>query len=60
MDVADQLSEVEGIMPHRSHWVARGAVSRMAGNANKKVLVLGSGEVVPIARGRVAEVQEWL
>jgi len=59
-DVAAQIPDDVGIMPHRSHWVARGAVSRMAGNANKKVLVLGSGVEVPIARGRLADVQEWL
>lgn len=59
-DVVDQLSGIDGIMPHRSHWVARGAVDRMKGNASKKVLVLATGAEIPIARGRVAEVRDWL
>ena len=60
VDVANQLSGVEGIMPHRSHWLAKSSVSKLAGNASKKTLVLDSGREVPIARGRVAEVRNWL
>jgi hypothetical protein len=59
-DVVAQLSGDDGIMPHRSYWVARSAVSQMTGNANKKALILDTGDEVPIARGRVAEVQVWL
>ena len=59
-DVVDQLSGVDGIMPHRSHWVARDAVDRMTGNASKRVLALAIGSEIPVARGRVAEVRDWL
>lgn len=59
-DVVDQLSDVDGVMPHRSHWVTRDAVDQMMGNASKKVLALVNGAEIPVARGRVAEVRDWL
>ncbi len=59
-DVIDRLSSVDGLMPHRSHWVARKAVVDMAGNASKKTLVLATGAEIPVARGRISEVRRWL
>ena len=59
-DIATMLSHVDGIMPHRSYWVSRSAIKGMSGSSNKKTLILTSGEQIPIARGRVAVVQDWL
>lgn len=59
-DIATMLSHIDGIMPHRSYWVSRNAIKGMSSSSNKKTLILTSGEQIPIARGRVAKVQDWL
>ncbi|MBL1437374.1 MAG: LytTR family transcriptional regulator [Rhodobacteraceae bacterium] len=59
-DLIGQLDTQNGIQPHRSHWVARGAVHGIACRDGHKYLELNDGSEVPIARGRMIEVQEWL
>ena len=60
IDVAAMLSDVDGMMPHRSFWVSRSAIKRMSNSSNKKTLLLNSGEQIPVARGRVNDVRNWL
>jgi len=59
-DVVGQLGEEDGITPHRSHWVARMIIDRIACKSNAKILVLTDGTEIPVARARVADVQAWL
>ena len=58
-DVVGQLSGVDGIMPHRSHWVARKAVQSIGGKSGAKVLNMIDGRKIPIARSKVSSVQKW-
>lgn len=60
IDIVSQLGGVDGIVPHRSHWVSRGAVDRLGGTGAAKTLKLTDGTEVPIARSRVADVRKWL
>jgi len=60
VDIAAMLSGVDGIMPHRSYWVSRSAIEKMSSSSNKKILLLTSGEQIPVARGRVNDVRNWL
>ncbi len=59
-DLVAQLSCRNGIQPHRSHWVAREAVVEMESFEGHKRLKLTDGTYIPIARGRISAVQEWL
>ena len=59
-DVLGQLTESDGISPHRSHWVARNAIDRIGGKSGAKTLLLHNNTEIPIARARVADVQAWL
>ena len=59
-DVTPQISEEIGIVPHRSHWVAKAAVDRFEDKGKSKVLVLNNGSKIPVARGRVKDVRNWL
>lgn len=59
-DVVGQLSGVDGMMPHRSYWVARKVVEGIGGKSGAKVLKLTDGTHIPIARSKVANVQKWL
>ncbi|HIP23845.1 MAG TPA: LytTR family transcriptional regulator [Rhodobacteraceae bacterium] len=59
-DLVAQLGCRNGIQPHRSHWVARESVVRMESVEGHKRLKLTDGSFIPIARGRISAVQEWL
>ena len=59
-DLTAQLDCQNGIQPHRSHWVTRGSVVKMAAQGGGKCLELVDGSHVPVARGRIADVREWL
>jgi hypothetical protein len=59
-DMIGQLSCRDGIQPHRSHWVAREAVADMVAKDGHKYLELVDGSQIPVARGRIADVREWL
>lgn len=52
----EQVSPEDGIQTHRSHWVARG----VARTLNGAELELASGDTVPVARGRLKQVQSWM
>lgn len=59
-DIVNALNDHEGVQPHRSWWVGRGAAPRMTRREGKPVLELQDGTLVPVARGRITEVQNWL
>ncbi len=59
-DLTAQLDCQNGIQPHRSYWVPRWAVVKMGVQDGGKCLELVDGSRVPVARGRIADVREWL
>lgn len=58
-DVLGQLTETDGISPHRSHWVARAAIEGIGGKSGAKTLVLSNDTEIPIARTKLADVKAW-
>ena len=60
-DLVAQFSPEDGCQPHRSWWVSKRATPRLTRQgAGKAALVLSDGTEVPVARGRLQEVQDWL
>ena len=59
-DVIDQTSKDQGLQPHRSWWVATTAQPKMSKANGRAALSLADGTIVPIAKARVNDVQEWL
>jgi len=61
-DVLERLGQSDGLQVHRSWWVARGAVARVARQGRDDVLVLGDGTRVPVARNRLPQLRAagWL
>ncbi|WP_282182113.1 LytTR family DNA-binding domain-containing protein [Aliiroseovarius marinus] len=49
-----------GIQCHRSHWVAKKAVTGRKRQDGNPVLLLSNATAVPIARGRLSDVKTWL
>ncbi|MEM6372049.1 MAG: LytTR family DNA-binding domain-containing protein [Pseudomonadota bacterium] len=52
----EQVKPEDGIQTHRSHWVAGFAADGLSG----ALLDLRCGAQVPVARGRLADVRDWL
>ncbi|MEL6618385.1 MAG: LytTR family DNA-binding domain-containing protein [Pseudomonadota bacterium] len=52
----EQVEPADGIQTHRSHWVAADHVAGVEGAQ----LQLSDGGTVPIARGRIPAVQDWV
>ncbi len=49
-DAVDEMDAVEGYCTHRSHWVARSAVTGHTKVDGKPVLMLSNGMAVPVSR----------
>jgi LytTr DNA-binding domain len=57
---AEQLLAAEdGIRTHRSYWVARSAVASVVRKSGRMSLELKDGASAPVARARMAAVDEW-
>ena len=52
----EQLDPNDGIQTHRSHWVAADSAEALKG----RTLRLVDGETVPVARGRLNDVRDWV
>ncbi|WP_258092243.1 LytTR family DNA-binding domain-containing protein [Salipiger pentaromativorans] len=59
-DIVAQTRPEDGVQPHRSWWVARAAVRGLGRDAGKPVLELTDDSLVPVARGRLSEVRDWI
>ncbi|WP_417719067.1 LytTR family DNA-binding domain-containing protein [Salipiger sp.] len=59
-DIVAQTDAQDGVQPHRSWWVARSAARGLERSEGRWGLLLDDGSVVPIARGRLADVQAWV
>jgi LytTr DNA-binding domain len=61
-DAAMELEGLDGLLVHRSFWVARAAVTGWTRDGKSLVLHLGNGKNVPVARDRQARLKAagWL
>lgn len=61
-DAVAELAGIDGERVHRSWWVRRDAVERVAGDSRNLRLVLTGGLEAPVARDRVADLRAagWL
>ena len=50
-DAIDEMEPVEGLCTHRSHWVARAAVTGHVAEGGKLYLTLANGDRAPVSRG---------
>ena len=57
-DALRELGATEGMQVHRSHWIARAAVSRIMRRAGRTVVVLENGSEVPVSRRYVPALRE--
>ena len=57
-DALRELGATEGMQVHRSHWIARAAVSRIVRRAGRTVVVLENGSEVPVSRRYVPALRE--
>ncbi|MCI5042580.1 MAG: LytTR family transcriptional regulator [Donghicola eburneus] len=61
--IADFIAQVghdHGIQTHRSWWVSARAAKQLISENGKRFLELHDGQKIPVSRGRLADVQEWL
>jgi hypothetical protein len=56
-DAAELMPEREGIMPHRSYWIAYRHVERLVSSDGRTELIMSDGTRIPVARRRRAEVR---
>lgn len=57
-DAVDEMDPVDGFCTHRSHWVARRAVSGAERERGKTFLRLVNGDRVPVSRTYMPELEE--
>ncbi len=59
-DIVAQTSAEDGVQPHRSWWVSRHSVRELGRDDGKPVLRLTDESVIPVARGRLESVRDWI
>ncbi|GEM_PF-3837148 len=59
-DLVPQTSEADGVLAHRSYWVARHAISHLDRENGSDVIVTHAGERLKVAQTRQEEVRQWL
>lgn len=59
-DVIEKIAPDMGLQPHRSWWVAKHASPALLSEGRKRWLVTDYGHKIPVARGRIDEVEKWL
>lgn len=59
-DLIDQTASGDGCQPHRSWWVSRHTMPVLQRHEGRHALRLSDGTIVPVARGRLTAVREWL
>lgn len=59
-DIVAQTRPEDGVQPHRSWWVARGAAARLTEEDGRPMLETVDGCRIPVARARVPTVRDWL
>ncbi|EEX14201.1 response regulator receiver protein [Citreicella sp. SE45] len=59
-DIVAQTRPEDGIQPHGSWWVSRRAMRRLGKRSGREALQLSDDSQVPVARGRVEDVRDWI
>ncbi len=59
-DLVSQTEAGDGVLAHRSYWIARHAISGFEHEGGTDVIVTRSGERLKVARTRQEEVRDWL
>ncbi len=59
-DAIDEAGTTNGMQTHRSWWVARAAVARLARADGRYEVILHDGRQVPVSRGKQSDVLAWL
>ena len=59
-DLVPQTNEADGVLAHRSYWVARHAISHLDQENGCDVIVTRDGERLKVAQTRQEEVRQWL
>lgn len=57
-DAMEELSHVGGLHPHRSYWVNRSQVARLARDGREADLILKDGTKIPVSRYRAAAIRQ--
>ena len=57
-DAINETDPIDGVQPHRSHWVARAAISGVERDGKQRIfLTLRNGDRVPVSRGYRARLE---
>ncbi|MFZ5964662.1 LytTR family DNA-binding domain-containing protein [Thalassococcus sp. BH17M4-6] len=59
-DLVAQTRPEDGVQPHRSWWVSRQAAPALQRSGGRHMLKLADETMVPVARTRLQEVQDWV
>ncbi len=59
-DLVSQTSESDGVLAHRSYWVARQAITGLKSENGLDVILTQTGEDFPVARPRTDSVRAWV
>ena len=59
-DLVSQTSESDGVLAHRSYWVARQAITGLKSENGLDVILTQTGEDFPVARPRTESVRAWV
>lgn len=57
-DAIRETGSTDGLQVHRSHWVARGAVTSAARTGDRAVLTMSLGPDIPVSRANIAKLKE--
>ena len=59
-DAMDQCRHLDGVQPHRSHWINRPGLDRVVRRSGKLEVILANGESLPVSRSHQAEVLAYV
>ena len=59
-DLVQQTDESDGVLAHRSYWIARKAISRLETESGCDSILTEHGERLKVAQPRRAEVRAWV
>ncbi|MEL6914124.1 MAG: LytTR family DNA-binding domain-containing protein [Pseudomonadota bacterium] len=57
-DAVEEMDGVEGYLTHRSHWVARRAVTGATRHGGKHYLISADAELIPVSKGKLPQLEE--
>lgn len=57
-NASKELGDAEGMQVHRSHWIARAALTKIVRRGGRTVACLANGAEIPISRSYVKALRE--